>query len=54
MKKTLLLNRLADDDGQAIVEYAFIVALIALVCILALTAIGTNVRAILEAVVGGF
>lgn len=45
---------LGDDGGQALVEYAFILALIAVVCTLALTSIGTNVAAILEAVAGGF
>jgi pilus assembly protein Flp/PilA len=39
-----------DEEGQALVEYALIVALISVVAIAALTAIGVNVNAILTAV----
>jgi pilus assembly protein Flp/PilA len=31
------------EEGQALVEYALIVALIAVVCVAALTALGTNI-----------
>ena len=54
MQKRDLQVSLGDDDGQALVEYALILALIAVVCTLALGSIGTNVAAILEAVAGGF
>ena len=35
-------QRLAGDDGATMVEYALMVALIAVVCIAAVTLIGTN------------
>jgi pilus assembly protein Flp/PilA len=38
------------EEGQAMVEYALILALVSVVSILALTAIGTNVNAIFEAI----
>jgi pilus assembly protein Flp/PilA len=34
------------DEGQDLLEYALLVALIALVCVIAITAAGTNVEAI--------
>jgi pilus assembly protein Flp/PilA len=36
------------EEGQALVEYGLILALIAVVCIGALTLLGTNVNAILN------
>lgn len=36
------------EDGQALVEYALILSLISVVCIVVLTAIGTNVNSILQ------
>ena len=38
--KTLLL----DEDGATMVEYALILALIAIVCIAVITALGTKVQ----------
>ncbi len=35
-------NKLQGEDGQGLVEYALILVLISVVCIVALTAIGTN------------
>ena len=35
------------EEGQALVEYALILSLIAVVCITALTLLGTNVAGIL-------
>ena len=43
--------RLASEEGQAMVEYSLILALISVAAILALTTIGTDVKAALEAVV---
>jgi pilus assembly protein Flp/PilA len=40
------IARLRKEDGQAMVEYALILALVSVISILALTAIGTNVNAI--------
>jgi pilus assembly protein Flp/PilA len=44
------LARFRREEGQAMVEYALILALVSVVSILALTAIGTNVNAIFEAI----
>ena len=44
------LARLRREEGQAMVEYALILALVSVVSILALTAIGTNVNLIFEAI----
>lgn len=53
MTTAKLWARLGQQDGQAIVEYAFIVALVALVVVGTLSAIGVNVNAILEDVRDG-
>ena len=37
---------LGDTSGQDLLEYALLVALIALVCVAVITSTGTNVRAI--------
>ncbi len=37
-----------DNQGQALAEYALIIGLVALVCILALTALGTNIATALN------
>jgi pilus assembly protein Flp/PilA len=39
------------EDGQAMVEYSLILALISIVAIAALTTIGTDVRSVFETVV---
>jgi pilus assembly protein Flp/PilA len=44
------LAKMRAEEGQALVEYALIVSLIAVVCILALTVTGTSVRDILNSV----
>ena len=41
------------EEGQALVEYALILAFVALVCILALTALGANVAAALDEIAAG-
>jgi pilus assembly protein Flp/PilA len=38
------------EDGQALVEYALILALISVVAVAALSAIGTNVNTVLETI----
>jgi Flp pilus assembly pilin Flp len=43
-------DRMEDDEGQALVEYALILALIAVVTIAVLQAIGVNVSKILDKV----
>ena len=40
------IARFRKEDGQAMVEYALILALVSVISIVALTAIGTNVNAI--------
>lgn len=42
------------EDGQALVEYALILLLVALVTIGALTAIGTSVSGIINNIAGAF
>ena len=42
--------RLRREEGQAMVEYALILALVSVVSIAALTLIGTSVRGIFEAI----
>jgi pilus assembly protein Flp/PilA len=39
-----------DDEGQDLVEYAMLVALIALVCVIGVTAAGTSVNAIFTSI----
>jgi pilus assembly protein Flp/PilA len=39
------------EDGQAMVEYSLILALISIIAIAALTTIGTDVRSVFEKVV---
>jgi pilus assembly protein Flp/PilA len=43
-------SRFRREEGQAMVEYALILGLVSVVAILALTAIGTNVNLIFEAI----
>jgi Flp pilus assembly pilin Flp len=45
-------TRLAREDGQALVEYAFILSLVAIVTFGALSLIGTNVVEILNGAAG--
>lgn len=40
------------QEGQALIEYALIISLIALVAIGALSAVGTNVKGILNTIAG--
>ena len=47
-----LRNLLRNDSGQDLLEYALLVALIALVAVGALTATGTNVSNIFDALAG--
>jgi Flp pilus assembly pilin Flp len=38
-----LTSFIYDEEGQDLIEYAFLVSFIAIVCVLALTALGTKV-----------
>ena len=50
-----LLNHLRslvrNDEGQDLIEYAMLVALIALFCVVAVTAAGTRVKEIFDGIV---
>ena len=39
-----VLRFLRDEDGASLVEYALLIALIAVVCVAAVTLLGTNVN----------
>ena len=41
--RSAILQFLCDEDGASLVEYALLIALIAVVCVAAVTLIGTNV-----------
>jgi Flp pilus assembly pilin Flp len=49
---TGLSSRSARDDGQALIEYALIVSLIAIVGIVALRLTGTNLTSLLSKIAG--
>ena len=42
------------ESGQALVDYSFILVLVAIVCVAALQVIGTDVTAIFSLVANGF
>jgi pilus assembly protein Flp/PilA len=50
MKSFARLEELRSEEGQALVEYGLILALVAVVCILALQALGTSVSNQLNAI----
>jgi pilus assembly protein Flp/PilA len=43
-----------DEEGQALLEYALILSLVALVCVAALTLLGTNVSNLLNSAAAAF
>jgi pilus assembly protein Flp/PilA len=46
-----LINRFRrDEQGAALAEYGLLIALIAVVCIAAITAVGVNVKAVFNSV----
>jgi pilus assembly protein Flp/PilA len=45
-----LIRFFKDEDGATMVEYALMVALIAIICIVAVTAIGTNVNLVFQSI----
>jgi pilus assembly protein Flp/PilA len=45
---TALRSLFRQEEGQDLLEYALLVALIALVCVVAITAAGANVNTIFE------
>jgi len=46
-----LRTLVTDDSGQDLIEYAMLVALIALACVVAVTAAGSKVQSVFESVV---
>jgi pilus assembly protein Flp/PilA len=42
----------SDETGAALVEYGLLVALIAVFCVLAVTAVGTSVRDVFNSIAG--
>ena len=49
---SVLLVRLSREEGQTLVEYAFLVAFIALVVLVAVTLLGTNLSTMFNSVAG--
>ena len=49
---TFLNSFRRDDEGQDLLEYALLVALIAIVCVTAVTSAGTTVQGIFEEIAG--
>ena len=49
---TAIVARFDREDGQALAEYGLLLALIAVVCILALTALGFAIRDTLGSITG--
>jgi pilus assembly protein Flp/PilA len=47
---SLLMNFLREEEGQDLIEYALLVALISLVCVAALTTAGSQVNAIFTSI----
>ena len=48
------VSRIEREDGQALAEYGLLLALIAVVCILALTALGLAIAGTLSSITGAF
>ena len=47
-----LLDFVRNEEGQDLIEYALLVALIALVCVAALTSAGSQVNSIFDKITG--
>lgn len=52
-KEAKLAHHARDEEGQALVEYALILFLVALVCVGSLSAIGVSVSAAINAMAAG-
>ena len=50
--KVAKLQTMQDEEGQGLAEYGLILALIAVVCIVALRALGTSLSGVLNQVAG--
>ncbi len=49
-----MMIRMKDERGQALAEYALILAFIAIVCVAALTVLGLAISAGFGSIMGGF
>jgi len=49
-----LVSRFEREDGQALAEYGLLLALIVVVCVLAVTALGLAISGILGSIAGAF
>ncbi|HET9476000.1 MAG TPA: Flp family type IVb pilin [Dehalococcoidia bacterium] len=49
---TALYDRLSAEEGQALAEYGLLLALIAVVCLIAVTALGVAISGILGSITG--
>lgn len=45
---TRFIAKMRDEEGQGLAEYALILVLVAIVCILALTFLGTSINTVLS------
>jgi Flp pilus assembly pilin Flp len=52
-REAILAQHARDEQGQALVEYALILFLVALVCVGSLSAIGVSVSAAINAMAAG-
>jgi len=52
LNRKVIEMRLAAEEGQDLAEYGLIIALIAIACIAALTALGTDIGSALRSVAG--
>ncbi len=52
MSKAVKLQAMRDEEGQGLAEYGLILALIAVVCIAALTALGGGIAGTLGTITG--
>ena len=52
MMWSLLKSRMCREDGQSLVEYALIIALVAIVLVAGITALGTGITGTFANIVG--
>jgi Flp pilus assembly pilin Flp len=50
----LIIEKMNREDGQALAEYALLLAFIAIVCVLAVTALGLAISGALGSITGAF